>query len=136
MSKSSTQHRDFLLQTLHDVQHQLTTPNALKSFVSFHTHRAQQQEEDAFRADEDVLEEVDEFEEEDESRLDEVHSRANVPEPLEEEEEEEEDDLEDDERSDFSGDSEDDSEGSGDESSEGSLGESDDEEQDLEEAPL
>lgn len=49
MSRSSTLHRDFLLKTLNDVQHQLTTPNALKSFVQYHTQRAQQHEEDARR---------------------------------------------------------------------------------------
>ena len=48
MSRSSSKHRDFLMQTLKDVQHQLTTPNALKSFVEYHTQRV---------ADETVAEE-------------------------------------------------------------------------------
>uniref|UniRef100_A0A7S2FI14 Uncharacterized protein n=1 Tax=Florenciella parvula TaxID=236787 RepID=A0A7S2FI14_9STRA len=37
MSKASSRHRDFLLQTLRDVENQLTTPSALKSFVESHT---------------------------------------------------------------------------------------------------
>ena len=39
MSRSSTRHRDFLIQTLRNVQHQLTTPHALKSFIDHHTKR-------------------------------------------------------------------------------------------------
>ena len=39
MSESSAKHRDFLLSTLNEVQHQLTTPNALKAFVEGHTMR-------------------------------------------------------------------------------------------------
>jgi hypothetical protein len=37
MAASSSTHRAFLLQTLNEVQHQLTTPAALKAFVESHT---------------------------------------------------------------------------------------------------
>jgi len=40
MSDASKKHRDFLLSTLTEVQHQLTTPNALKSFVESHAAKA------------------------------------------------------------------------------------------------
>jgi len=39
MAEASSSHREFLLSTLNEVQHQLTTPDALKAFVESHTSK-------------------------------------------------------------------------------------------------
>jgi len=39
MAEASSCHREFLLSTLNEVQHQLTTPDALKAFVESHTSK-------------------------------------------------------------------------------------------------